>query len=434
MMNVNSFMASSFGVAFAVIFTTIIALVFAGVVFCLWWVDSKKRTMKDLGRAIKLGFVTAFEKIYELFSTNATVKTVYSDKSLNFSGTEFLPIPTKAPTNQYTYEFVGWDKNGIDENGNIVVRAIYLQKVVKCNINIFDDDKQTLFRTEVIEYGSGVNLSDLKPTKQETKEFSYEFVGWDKDTSAFYGNGNVYAVYNAIPKKYDYKFLEEDGETIVSQGTAIYGTPIIPPASPKKSSTNPNEIYEFSRWKGFEDGMVLTRDSEFIAEYTLKTTGGMGTSSIIKAEGDKIQIVPEDKLSPEEDSSHSTIQTSRLAEAIKFDTKPAENNEVKEVKLGNSGVVRKKSGITIELNTDAEKFQAMNQGVTQAPEDKDVHQKIQLMTVKKTTGSDEKKSNIIAITPKEETEPDDNELLKNMMVNKIKIDTSDKTEKKTKKK
>ena len=31
------------------------------------------------------------------------VKTVYSDKTQNYSGTEFLPIPTKAPTNQYSY-------------------------------------------------------------------------------------------------------------------------------------------------------------------------------------------------------------------------------------------------------------------------------------------------------------------------------------------
>ena len=52
-----------------------------------------------------------------------------------------------------------------------------------------------------MEYGSGINLSELKPHKNETKEFVYEFVGWDKNIDAFYNDEKVYAVYNAIPKK-----------------------------------------------------------------------------------------------------------------------------------------------------------------------------------------------------------------------------------------
>ena len=40
--------------------------------------------------------------------------------------------------------------------------------------------------------------------KPDTKEFSYEFIGWDKDIDAFYKHENVYAVYKAIPKKYTY--------------------------------------------------------------------------------------------------------------------------------------------------------------------------------------------------------------------------------------
>ena len=427
MFNTKSFISASFGVTFAVVFTSVMLVLFAAVVLCLWWVDVKKQPLKQLGRNIKMGFVTFIEKFGEIFSADKPVRTVYSDKSLNYSGTEFLPIPTKAPTNQYTYEFVGWDKNGIDEKGNIVIRAIYLQKVVKCNINIFDDDKVTLFRTDVVEYGSGVNLSDIKPKKPETKEFSYEFIGWDKDTTAFYGNENVYAVYKAIPKKYDYRFLEEDGETIISQGTAIYGTPIIPPAAPKKSSKNVGDIYEFIGWGGYEEGMVLTRDVDFVAQFALKQVGGVGTSSIIKTDGETIKVVDEDELSHEEDSTKKAIEMSRLANAIKFDTgsNQSAKEEVAEVKVGNTGVIRKKLGMTIELNTDAEKFQAMNQGRVEAHTDKDIHQKIQLMTVKKTAGKKEDTSGVIVATPKPEEEPKDDDLLKNMMINKIKIDKRD---------
>lgn len=422
MFNTKSFISASFGVTFAVVFTSVMLVLFAAVVLCLWWVDVKKQPLKQLGRNIKMGFVAVFEKLGEIFSSDKPVRTVYSDKSLNYSGTEFLPIPTKAPTNQYTYEFVGWDKNGIDEKGNVVIRAIYLQKVVKCNINVFDDDKVTLFRTEVAEYGSGVNLSDLKPKKQETKEFSYEFVGWDKDISAFYGNENVYAVYKAIPKKYDYRFLEEDGTTIISQGTAIYGTPIIPPATPKKISKSIGDVYEFVGWLGYEDGMVLTRDVDFVAQFKLKQVGGVGTSSIIKTDGENIKVVDEDELTNEEDSTKKAIEMSRLANAIKFDTGREQKTEVEEVKVGGAGVIRKRLGMTVELNTDAEKFQAINQGKVEAETDKEVHQKIQLMTVKRTTGKKEEDNNIIVATPKPEEDIEDDELLKNMMINKIKID------------
>ena len=201
MFNFVNLLASSTGTTIAVVFTTITIVLFLAVLFLLFWVDVKKKTLKDLKNAIGNAFMTFFGKIHDFFTANSSVKTVYSDKSLNYSGTEFLPVPTKAPTDKYTYEFVGWDKNGVDGNGNTVVRAIYLQKVTKCCINVFDDDKMTLIRSAEVEYGAGINLDDVKLTKADTKEFSYEFIGWDKDIDAFYKHENVYAVYKAIPKK-----------------------------------------------------------------------------------------------------------------------------------------------------------------------------------------------------------------------------------------
>ena len=201
MINFSAFMASA-GLTLSVVFTSVTVVVFLLLIFFLWWIDAKKKSVKDLGLAIKHGFFGFFGKIHDILTSNNAVKTVYSDKSLNYSGTEFLPIPTKAPTDKYTYEFVGWDKNGVDVSGNTVVRAIYIQKVTRCCINVFDDDKSTLIKSFEVEYGAGINLDDVKLTKQETREFTYEFIGWDKDISAFYKHENVYAVYKAIPKKY----------------------------------------------------------------------------------------------------------------------------------------------------------------------------------------------------------------------------------------
>ena len=438
MPNINSFLASSGMTAIVVTISVLTVLFLLGAVFFIWWVETKKRPFKEFLRVVGDKFALFWGEFCRLFHFGGEVKTVYSDKTLNYSGTEFLPIPTKAPTNQYSYEFVGWDKNGMDENGNIVVKAIYLQKVSVCKVTVFDSDKSTLLGSYDVEYGSGINLSELKPHKNETKEFTYEFVGWDKDTDAFYTDETIYAVYNAIPKKFTYKFIEEDGVTVVSEGSAIYGTPIIAPTAPKKE---PNErgLFEFAGWKGFEGNNILTRDIQFYATYHFRPFGGEGTSTIIKDDGETLKIVEETKLTPEEDSSHEKIKQTINENMVSFDTQnDNKKHELKEIKLGTTGVIRKRAGSVVQMNdsADVEKFKKINTGEHKSNNDKDVHQKIQLMTVKKSTEVAEPKTEenkVITIMPKNNpiTETD---ILNNIMMNKIKIEKkqspiADKTEK-----
>jgi len=413
---------------FMVLTTVLVAVLLLTAIFFIWWVETKKKPMKEFWKLVGQKFYNFFEAIYDLFYSNGEVKTVYSDKSLNYSGTEFLPIPTKAPTNQYSYEFIGWDKNGVDENGNTVVRAIYLQKVTKCYVNVYDDDRMTLLGSYEVEYGAGLALNDLKPTKPESKEFAYEFIGWDKNTDAFYKNENVYAVYNAVPKKYKYEFVEENGQTVVSQGVAIYGTPISAPIAPKKESEDASKaVYEFVGWKGFEEGMILTKDVKFVASYKLTPVGGAGSSSIIKTdkEGEVLKVVNEASLAPQEHAEHAEIQRTRVVNSMRFDTpEDTTNQKVTEIKMGQSGVIHKKNGAFVQLNntSEAEKFQKINTGEQAVKHDDEIHQKIQLMTVKKTADVKKNESEVITIkpkSPKKEKERDD--YFGNMMVNKIKI-------------
>ena len=419
MVNLNNFLAASTGTTIAVVFTTITIFVFALVMFLLFWVDVKKKSLKDLGKSISGGFMSFFGKIHDFFTANSAVKTVYSDKALNYSGTEFLPVPTKAPTDKYTYEFVGWDKNGVDANGNTVVRAIYLQKVTKCCINVFDDDKMTLIKSAEVEYGAGINLDDIKLSKPDTKEFSYEFIGWDKDIDAFYKHENVYAVYKAIPKKYTYTFYDEDEKTILNQGTSVYGTPIVAPVAPNKESTK-EIVYEFAGWKGYEEGMTLTRDVAFVASYNKVPVTATQNSSIIKPEGENFKVVSETPAKKEV----------RPQSAVKFGEKKEQiDDSITSINPKTKGILGGRhsgSSVVVELNnkTDAEKFQEINRGDVFDNGDDEVHQKIQLMTIKKTTGDAVKKSKVIKSVPKnkEVNAVDENEIFGNMMVNKVKID------------
>ena len=426
MMNILSVLSAFSINGFLIITSLVLAVLLLVAIFFIWWVETKKKPMKEFWKIVGRKFYGFFESVYDLFYANSEVKTVYSDKSLNYSGTEFLPIPTKAPTNQYSYEFIGWDKNGVDEHGNTVVRAIYLQKVAKCYINVYDDDKSTLLGSYEVEYGAGLALNELKPTKPDTKEFSYEFVGWDKSTDAFYKNENVYAVYSAVPKKYNYQFLEDDGKTIVSQGYAIHGTPITAPQPPKKESDDPTKyVYEFSHWKGYEDNMILVRDSEFVAVYKHISVAGAGTSNIVKTDGKTIAVVAEDSLPTTESADHGKIQRARVAETKTFDTpKDTQPQRVTEEKIGGQvGVVRKRGGTTVQLNssTDAERFKKINTGEVEVKEDDEIHQKIQLMTVKKTAEVINDNQEVIALKPKKEKEKKDEDYFGNVMMNRVRI-------------
>ena len=263
MKNFYSFLLARASTVFAACFSIVFALILIFVIIMLWWTEIKQKSVKEFFVAIKTKIVKIFKKLTE----EKPVKTVYLDKARNFSGTEFLPIPAKAPTSEFSYEFVGWDKNYVDENGNTVARPIFIQKVNSLSINVYDDDKETLIKNFEIEYGAGIDLSDVKLEKPASKEFFYEFVGWDKDITNFYKNENVYAVYRAIPKKFTYTFFDRDGSSILSQTTAIYGTPIIPPEPPHTDDISE----QFSHWRGFEDNMILTHDVNFVAIF--KKTG-----------------------------------------------------------------------------------------------------------------------------------------------------------------
>ncbi len=202
-----------------------------------------------------------------LFKGEKTVKTVYSDKSKNYSGTEFLPVPDKAPTESFEFEFLGWNKFEKDKKGNFETKPIFLKKAKICIVNVYDD-KNNLLETHQVEYGAGIKIKHKLIIKEPTKEFEYQFVGWDKDTKAFFANADVHPVFKAKPIKYSYKFVLDDKETVVFEKKSIFGTPIACPTDPVK--IDDEYVYEFAGWKGYKRNMLLDKDYVFEAIFDKK--------------------------------------------------------------------------------------------------------------------------------------------------------------------
>lgn len=201
------------------------------------------------------------------FGIEKVVKTVYSDKTKNYSGTEFLPVPVKAPSESFTYEFLGWNKFEKDKDGNFIASPIFLKKVKTCVVNVYDE-KDNLLETHEVEYGAGIKITHKKVLKQPTKEFEYEFIGWDKETKAFFENTEIRPVFKAKPIKFNYKFVLDDGKTEIYNKTSISGTPITVPSDPIK--IDDEYIYEFVGWKNYRRGMLLDKDYVFEAMFEKK--------------------------------------------------------------------------------------------------------------------------------------------------------------------
>lgn len=208
-----------------------------------------------------------FKKVKVFFGADKVVKTVYSDKLKNYSQTEYLPIPVKAPTESFTYEFLGWNKFAKDKKGNFVTEPIFLKKVKTCIVNVYDE-KNNLLEAHEVEYGAGITIAHKKIIKEPTKEFEYEFIGWDKETKAFFENTEIRPVFKAKPIKFNYKFILDDGKTVIFEKTSISGTPITAPSDPIK--IDDKYIYEFIGWRNYRRGILLDKDYIFEAMFEKK--------------------------------------------------------------------------------------------------------------------------------------------------------------------
>ena len=60
-----------------------------------------------------------------------------------------------------------------------------------------------------------------------------------------------------------------DGKTVVSQGFAIYGTPISAPIAPKKESEDASKaVYEFVGWKETSaEGRIISENEEILSKF-----------------------------------------------------------------------------------------------------------------------------------------------------------------------
>lgn len=185
----------------------------------------------------------------------------------------FEGTPVKAPTAQYSYEFLGWDKDIAPVSENVTYTARFSTSLNRYTVT-FDLGEAGV---KSYTYTYGYDLRDVAynlgtPSKSPTAQYSYTFAGWKDQDGRTYANSEEFPLLErdlTFEAQFDdhtnYYKITWNVEGVLSEQTLAYGEMPYFEGKPKKDST-PQYDYEFQSWDK-EPGAV-TGEETYTAVFT----------------------------------------------------------------------------------------------------------------------------------------------------------------------
>lgn len=192
---------------------------------------------------------------------------VVSSKDYKENETIILPeAPVKAADERYTYIFDGWEgyTEGMTASSDVTFNALWQEKLNEYKVRFLSDG--SVFSEKTLAYGALVTAPETTPEKQ-SEMYDYVFDGWEgfTESTTVIGNMDFEAMFTPNIKRFDVKFVV-DGKTYF-QKEYPYGSTIVLPEPPKKDKTA-QYTYNFTGWSGYTDGMTVTKEETFVAEFS----------------------------------------------------------------------------------------------------------------------------------------------------------------------
>ncbi len=176
---------------------------------------------------------TTYTALYDASYIDYTITWVVDETSTQESY-HYGDIPSfkgsteKAASAEFTYQFKGWDKKVKAVTGNETYTALYDQTKNKYTITWIIGDKTV---TDEVEYGV-VPEAPTDTEKDGNDEYTYTFLGWDKEVKAVSGNEIYTARYQETKNQYDVTFVNEGselGRKKVTYGEILTASDIVAP-------------------------------------------------------------------------------------------------------------------------------------------------------------------------------------------------------------
>ncbi|MCQ2959122.1 MAG: leucine-rich repeat protein [Bacteroidales bacterium] len=198
---------------------------------------------------------TSYTAVYTATVRSYTVKfydedgiTVLLEAKLAYGTTPSAPKPEKAATAQYTYMFDSWNPSIAMVVGPANYTATYKSTINKYVVKFVDEDGTTVLQSKEYEYGAMPVYLETEPEKENTAQYTYTFIGWDKTIDIVTANTVYTAVYSTKENEFTVIFKNYDG-TVLQTSSLKYGTtPVYSEATPIQEKTA-QYTYVFESWE-----------------------------------------------------------------------------------------------------------------------------------------------------------------------------------------
>ena len=189
--------------------------------------------------------------------------------------------PTKEETDAYTYTFFGWRDSTYYYSASdplpaviedVTYTAVFKETIREYEVSFVDEYGNEL-QSGKVRYGWSPSYHGTEPTKEDTDEFTYSFVGWSDGylTIGAYEPFPVVvtdttytAVFKATKRDYMISFVDEEGNELQS-GKIEYGE--IPTYTGTEQTKEETDEFTYS-FAGWSDGTTTYGVSDPLPEVT----------------------------------------------------------------------------------------------------------------------------------------------------------------------
>ena len=230
--------------------------------------------------------IATYEAQFSSTVNKYTIKFMNGETELQSSEVEYgtEPVyegatPAKDATAQYTYTFIGWDKEITSVTGNEIYTAQFNNTVNKYVIT-WVDENDTEISHETLEYGATPSHVDAE--KENTAEWTYNFEGWSPAVVDVVGDATYKATFSQTKNSYTITWVDEN-DTEISHETLEYG------ATPSHADASKDNTAEWTyNFEGWTPAIVdVTGDATYKA--TFSQTKNTYTITFLNYDGTELQ-------------------------------------------------------------------------------------------------------------------------------------------------
>ncbi|MBO5884867.1 MAG: InlB B-repeat-containing protein, partial [Clostridia bacterium] len=181
--------------------------------------------------------------------------------------------PVKDSTEQYVYEFTGWDPELVEATESTSYTAVFTESIRQYTVSFYSDNGR-LLKEVLVNYGTTVIYGATNPEKEATAQYSYTFDKWvttqngdtEVDLASITQDTKAYAKFTETVRKYTIVFANYDNTVLQSEELEYGQTPVYKGQTPTRPDEN-TVVYTFSGWN--KEIATVTGNVTYIAVYNV---------------------------------------------------------------------------------------------------------------------------------------------------------------------